>query len=368
MKIKTLLIAGTRPNFIKLAPLYHTMKNDTSFEVSICHTGQHFDANMSDVFWDSLQIPSPTFSLNVRGTNVPDTIGKTIIAINEVVVNNSFDLIVVFGDVNATVAGAITASQNGVKVAHIEAGLRSFDRRMPEEINRMITDKISDYLFVSEQSGMDNLKTEGEQEDKYFLVGNIMIDCLVQTRQYWEAVKLSEIEKEFVAAKPTIATFHRPENVDSANTLEQVINIISTVAQKNKIIFPLHPRTKNNLEKFNLLQQITSNKNILITEPKGYFEFLYLVKNASLVITDSGGIQEESSFLNIPCVTFRNNTERPITIDKGTNILLNINDNDFEQKIEEHIAHRATIATIDIPFWDGKVSERIVHILKEKLS
>ena len=361
---KVLLIAGTRPNFIKLAPLYHKLKNYPKYNIKICHTGQHYDKNMSDVILNALKIPQPDFSLNVTGTNVADTIGKTIIEINNVIVKNPFDLLIVFGDVNATVAGAITGVQNKIKVAHVEAGLRSFDRNMPEEINRIITDHVSDLLFVSEESGMDNLKKEGFDMAKVHFVGNIMIESLLNTKHKWEKINFSKEINQFLELKPVVATFHRPENVDNKINLEKVLLILKEISINKKIIFPIHPRTKAKIKEFQL-EDFFSNKNILFIEPQGYFEFINLISKSQLVITDSGGVQEETSFLNIPCVTFRKNTERPITIKIGTNLLLCIDDNDFKSKINMHIEEMNEREQVQIPLWDNKVSERIINIINQ---
>lgn len=358
-----LLIAGTRPNFIKLAPLYHRLKEDSSFNLKICHTGQHFDKNMSDLIFENLQIPQPDFQLNISGSNVADTIGKTIIEVNNLINSNQFDLIIVFGDVNATVAGAIAGVQNRVKVAHVEAGLRSFDRDMPEEINRVITDHISDILFVTENSGLENLKKEGLDDGKVFFVGNIMIETLINTMPKWQKISFSNNVEEAINTKPIIATFHRPENVDRKENLERVLNVLNQLSKSKKIIFPIHPRTKNRIEQYGL-SNLLNNENIITIEPQGYFEFIKLIFSSSLVVTDSGGVQEETSFLNVPCITFRKNTERPVTNILGTNLLLNINDDDYFERIEKHVHHIESKPKTNIPFWDDKVSERIVEVLK----
>lgn len=358
-----LLIAGTRPNFIKLAPLYHRIKEHNKYSVAICHTGQHFDFNMSDVFWENLELPEPDFKLDIKGDGVVDIIGKTILGLNDVVKNNKFDLVIVFGDVNATVAGAIVAAQSGLKLMHVEAGLRSFDRSMPEEINRVITDHISDYLMVSEQSGIDNLVHEGFNESKYSLVGNIMIESLLKTRTKWENSEIPESVAAFIDRKPAVMTFHRPENVDFEDNLRKVVGIITKVAANYPVIFPIHPRTKARLKQFELLDLLEKNDNIILTEPLSYFSFLNIISKAGLVITDSGGIQEETSFLNIPCVTFRKNTERPITITLGTNILLNIWQDDFFEEIEKHVIDVNNRDHFHYPMWNENVSSRIVEFV-----
>ncbi len=360
-----LLVAGTRPNFIKLAPLYHRIcKEAPSIRPFICHTGQHFDFNMSDIFWQNLELPAPDFQLNIKGNGVADTIGKTILGINEIVQKQRFGLVVVFGDVNATAAGAITGAQSRIPVMHVEAGLRSFDRDMPEEINRVITDHVSDYLMVSEPSGVKNLRNEGFPDSKVQLVGNIMIECLLRTRKYWEEIELPAKIEAAGRSRPVIATFHRPENVDHRANLERIVHILSTFAAERPVIFPIHPRTQSRLEESGLSKIIQSNNNILATEPLSYFSFLKLLSNAGLVITDSGGVQEETSFLNIPCVTFRKNTERPVTTEQGTNLLLSIHAEDFFQRINEHVAALKQRPPVNIAFWDENVSRRIVDFIK----
>lgn len=365
---KILLVAGTRPNFIKLAPLYHRIKQNATFlHPYICHTGQHFDFNMSDIFWENLELPLPDYQLNIKGNGVVDTIGKTILGINEIIQNNKFDLMIVFGDVNATSSGAIVGAQSRIPVMHIEAGLRSFDRDMPEEINRVITDHISDYLMVSEPSGIKNLQREGFDDKKMIMVGNIMIECLLQTKHHWQTIALSKEVEIFYKQRPLVATFHRPENVDDKKSLQRIVDIILGFSAKQPVIFSVHPRTQARLEEYCLLEQLKQQHQILLTEPLSYFEFLKLVSNARLVITDSGGIQEETSFLNIPCVTFRKNTERPVTVELGTNMMMDIWDNNFFDKIQQHIRNVTTRNAVKIPLWDESVSKRIVDFLVKVL-
>ena len=367
MKKKILLIAGTRPNFIKLAPLYHRLSSNPAFDAKICHTGQHFDFNMSDIFWQNLEIPAPDFQLNVKGDGVVDTIGKTLLGVNEVIKNNSFDLAIVFGDVNATAAGALAGAQSGIKVMHVEAGLRSFDRTMPEEVNRVITDHVADWLMVSEESGMTNLKKEGIDANKCRMVGNIMIESLLHTQSKWENIELPGSLAEFAKKNPVVMTFHRPENVDQKKNLERVVKIISTMAAEYPVIFPIHPRTKAKMEQFGLLQVLSQNNNILMTEPLSYFFFLKIVSMSALVITDSGGVQEETSFLHIPCVTFRKNTERPVTVELGSNLMMDIWDDEFEIKIRDHVKLQAKKKRTPIPLWDEKVSQRISEFISSHL-
>ncbi len=360
---KILLIAGTRPNFIKLAPLYHRIKSEGKHQAFICHTGQHFDFNMSDVFWENLEIPEPDFRLDIKGDGVVDIIGKTILGINGVIREHKFDVVVVFGDVNATVAGAIVAAQAGIKLVHVEAGLRSFDRAMPEEINRVITDHISDYLMVSEQSGIDNLVHEGFDESKYYLVGNIMIESLLKTKPKWENSPLPGDIEQVLAGNPAVLTFHRPENVDREDTLKRIVEIITKVSGDYDVIFPVHPRTKSKLAQYGMLQTLEDNHKVLLTEPLSYFSFLNIINKAKVVITDSGGIQEETSFLHVPCITFRKNTERPITLTLGTNALLNIWQEDYFEQITAHVNKINARDHFHYPMWNDTVSARITEII-----
>lgn len=363
-EIKILLVAGTRPNFIKIAPLYHTFIRDPSFNIRLCHTGQHFDRNMSASFWECLELPDPDFDLKISAGNVPDTIGKTIIGINKLLNENTFNLVIVVGDVNATVAGAIAAAQNGIKVMHVESGLRSFDRTMPEEINRVITDHVSDLLMVSETSGLDNLISEGISPDKIHHVGNIMIESLIHTRNHWENLQLPADLGDFIRDPFIAVTFHRPENVDTAVTLSKLIHHLDELSEEYKIIFPVHPRTRHRIGQFDLARQL-ENENILVMEPLGYFEFLKLVSISEFVITDSGGIQEETTYLDKPCITIRKNTERPVTTEAGTNMLLGLNEDDFNGKIRSHLKKVRNRDKQSVPLWDDQVSTRILHIIKK---
>jgi UDP-N-acetylglucosamine 2-epimerase (non-hydrolysing) len=273
--------------------------------------------------------------------------------------------VIVFGDVNATAAGAIAGAQSRIPVMHVEAGLRSFDRDMPEEINRVITDHISDYLMVSESSGIRNLKREGIPDSRVCMIGNIMIECLIRTRKNWEDIQLSKEIRKFYDLKPVVATFHRPENVDNSVTLLRIVDMLGGFSAVQPVVFPIHPRTKSRLEQHGLMEKLQNDPNILITEPLSYFEFLKMVSHSRLVVTDSGGVQEETSFLNIPCVTFRKNTERPVTVELGTNLMMDIRDNDFMVRIENHISglHKKNLAPI--PLWDDQVSQRIVDFIKK---
>jgi len=359
---KIISLVGARPNFIKIAPLHKAFKT-FSKEVThkICHTGQHFDENMSKIFFDELDLPKPDFYLGIGGGTHTGQTARIMIEFEKVLLQEKPDLIIVPGDVNSTLAGALTAAKMGIKIAHVESGLRSFDRSMPEEINRMMTDVLADYLFVSEKSGLDNLSREGINSNKVFFVGNIMIDSLVH---YLPGINASMITKdlELFLKNYILVTFHRPNNVDNKKSLNDIINLLNTISKEKKVVFPIHPRTKGNLEKFGFLKQFT--KNVLLTDPLGYVDFLALAKDAELIITDSGGIQEETTFMGIQCITVRNNTERPVTVDIGTNHLAT--DLGLVKDITFKILNGAKKEGSIPELWDGKTANRVVKIILEK--
>jgi UDP-N-acetylglucosamine 2-epimerase (non-hydrolysing) len=363
--IKILNIVGARPNFMKVAPLHRAFKAFKNIESKIVHTGQHFDKKMSDVFFEQLEMPKPDYFLGIGGGTHTQSTANTMLEFEKIIAIEKPDLVLVVGDVNATLACALVAVKEHIPVVHVEAGLRSGDRKMPEEINRILTDTISDLLFVTEQSGLDNLKNEGVSEDKVFFVGNVMIDSLqfyLKKSQALDTAQSLGLKKDDFL----VMTMHRPANVDTKDGLESILNIIEKVSKHLKVVFPIHPRTKNNLTKFNLDAKLDQIKNIIITEPQGYLEFLNLMGNAKLIITDSGGIQEETTFLKIPCLTFRDSTERPSTIEYGTNQLLaDLNPESVYSKFVEIIEGKTKEGRIP-PLWDGNTAERIATILSAK--
>lgn len=362
--MKVISVVGARPNFIKIAPIHKAFqkyRNEVTHK--ICHTGQHFDRNMSMVFFDDLQLPEPDFYLGVGGGSHAEQTARIMIEFEKVLEKEKPDLIIVPGDVNSTMACSLVASKMGVKIAHVEAGLRSFDREMPEEINRVVTDILSDFLFVTEESGLKNLKNEGIDTSKIHFVGNTMIDSLVH---YLPEIETSPVLRSLnlESSRYILVTFHRPSNVDNSKSLTSLVTFLNNLADKRKVVFPIHPRTRLNLEEFNLKQSVHSD--ILLSEPIGYFDFLALAKDAELIITDSGGIQEETTFLGVQCITVRKNTERPVTVEIGTNHLMGT---DFG-KVEEaaNSVLDGNIKEGEIPeFWDGKAGERIVGVLMERL-
>ncbi|MFA8343478.1 MAG: non-hydrolyzing UDP-N-acetylglucosamine 2-epimerase [Rhodothermaceae bacterium] len=362
---KIISIVGARPNFMKVAPIHKAFQKHTDKIIhKICHTGQHYDEKMSKVFFDELGLPKPDYYLGVQGGSHAIQTANIMVEFEKVVLEEKPDLVLVVGDVNSTIACSLVASKLHIKVAHVEAGLRSFDNEMPEEINRILTDRISDYLFVTEKSGLENLDTEGVSKKKIFFTGNVMIDSLVnQLPKIDESKILSELnvkEEDFA-----LVTLHRPSNVDTEDSLKTITDFLSRLSQKIKIVFPVHPRTKNNLSKYNLLQNL--NGNIIMTDPIGYIDFQALMKNSKVVVTDSGGLQEESTFLGVQCITVRTTTERPVTMDVGTNQLVGV---DFEKalvKSEEVINGYKKAGTVP-ELWDGKAAERITQILVDKLN
>ena len=354
------LVCAARPNFMKIAPLYHALKKERWARPVIVHTGQHYDSNMSGSFFRDLGLPEPDVHLGIgSGTHAEQT-GKVMMSYEKVLQAQQPDLVVVAGDVNSTMAAAIAASKLGISTAHLEAGLRSFDRTMPEEINRLVTDVLADMLWVPSQDAVENLIREGVSPDKVHLVGNIMIDSLEMLR---EKIESQATYKEFGLARGGygIVTLHRPSNVDNAAILNNICEILINIAEKTPLVFPVHPRARLKLAENGLLQAMENARGIFLTDPLDYVHFMNLVFNCSFVITDSGGIQEETSYLGIPCLTLRRNTERPVTITHGTNRLCELGD--LRQRVAGILDGFAQTAE-PIAFWDGNTAGRIVAILR----
>ncbi|MCU0341310.1 MAG: UDP-N-acetylglucosamine 2-epimerase (non-hydrolyzing) [Spirosomaceae bacterium] len=360
--MKILNIVGARPNFMKVAPLHRAFLKRPTIESKIVHTGQHYDAKMSDVFFNQLELPQPHYFLGIGGGSHAQQTAKIMLEFEKVMEAEQPDLVLVVGDVTSTIACALVASKMHVRIAHVEAGLRSGDRRMPEEINRILTDSISDLLFVTEQAGIDNLRREGVPDNKVFMVGNCMIDSLVHYRQ---KAQMLDVMKPLGLSKGdyVLMTMHRPANVDTVEGLSSILQIIEDTSRYRKVLFPIHPRTRNNIERFGLQSQLNAIQNLILTEPQGYLEFLNLMENAALVVTDSGGIQEETTYLQAPCLTFRDSTERPVTVELGTNQLLaDLNPATVHEKVLEILEGRAKKGIVP-PLWDGQAAERIADIL-----
>ncbi|NOY51637.1 MAG: UDP-N-acetylglucosamine 2-epimerase (non-hydrolyzing) [Chlorobi bacterium] len=357
-------VVGARPNFIKIAPVHRAFqKYGKSIEHKICHTGQHFDEKMSKIFFDELLMPKPDFYLGLGGGSHAVQTAKIMMEFEKILIEEKPDLVIVPGDVNSTLAASIVAVKLHIPVAHVESGLRSFDRRMPEEINRILTDEISDYLFVTEKSGLENLEHEGVSKNKVYFVGNVMIDSLIH---FMPVIDKSNVLEELKLRKGEyiLSTFHRPSNVDTKKDLQELIKAINMIASLEKLVFPVHPRTRNNMINFGLFDNI--NENVILLDPIGYIEFLSLTKNAKLVITDSGGIQEETTFLGIQCITVRDSTERPVTSEIGTNHIIGT-DLDKVVASAKHILD-GNIKVGRLPdLWDGKAAERIAELIYKSI-
>lgn len=361
--MKITIVAGARPNFMKISPIIKAIEKLQTAEHPISyrliHTGQHYNANLSDTFFEELEIPKPHKNLNIKsGTQAEQTAG-IMIAFEKELAENRPDFVLVVGDVTSTMACAIVTKKAEISLIHVEAGIRSGDRAMPEEINRMVTDSITDYFFTTSEKATETLMKEGHAKNNIFFVGNVMIDTLlknlnrIEKPAFWDELDLKS--KEFY-----LLTLHRPSNVDEGSSFVELLKSISDHAGEIPIIFPVHPRTEQ------ILKEITNNfKNLHFVEPQGYLNFIYLLKNSKAILTDSGGITEEASLLNVPCITFRDSTERPETCELGTNVLV-ANDKDKISEAFQTLKDSKWKETQEIPLWDGKASERIIErLLKE---
>ena len=359
--MKIINVVGARPNFMKIAPIIDEMRKHSKLNSVLVHTGQHYNKEMSKLFFDDLKLPSPDVYLGVGSASHAEQTAKIMVKFEKVLLKEKPDLVIVVGDVNSTIACALTAVKLFIPVAHIEAGLRSFDRTMPEEINRILTDSISDYLFTTCHDANDNLLKEGISKKKIHFVGNVMIDALLKhinkASQSNILDKLDLIPKSYAAL-----TLHRPSNVDDKKVFVEILTAIEEIQKKIKIMLPIHPRTKKKIAEFKLENRIKKMKNFIIIEALGYLDFLKLMSDSKFVLTDSGGIQEETTILKTPCVTLRNTTERPITVTKGTNVIVG---SDKEKIVKESLKIiRGKEKQGKIPeLWDGKAAERIVKII-----
>ncbi|MBT3776608.1 MAG: UDP-N-acetylglucosamine 2-epimerase (non-hydrolyzing) [Pelagibacteraceae bacterium] len=364
--MKIISVVGARPNFMKVAPIHQLLVEHPVFNPILVHTGQHYDKNMSKVFFDELNLSKPNYYLGVGSDTHASQTAKIMVEFEKILIKEKPDLVIVAGDVNSTIACALVAVKLNIKVAHIESGLRSFDRTMPEEINRILTDSISDYLFVTEKSGLKNLKNEGVSRKKVFHVGNTMIDSIFHFK---DKADQSNILDRFNISRKEFAliTLHRPSNVDDKGSFLQILNALNMIQKKIDIVFPIHPRTKKMFENVVSLQKIVSSPKIHLCEPLGYCDFLKLMKSAVVVLTDSGGIQEETTALKVPCLTLRTSTERPITIEIGTNRLVELTSKKIIESVEEILSNPNFQSAIP-PLWDGNASKRILDILDENLN
>src|SRR5437867_1181426 len=370
--MKVLCVVGARPNFIKAAPVIEALRRYSFITVLLVHTGQHYDRQMSHLFFEELGLQKPDLDLQVGSASHGEQTGLIMIRLEPVLYREKPDLVMVFGDVNSTVAAALCAAKLGIKVAHVEAGLRSFDRTMPEELNRILTDHLSDYLFTTEPSARKNLLREGIAEEKIFFVGNVMVDTLVnhveRARAYHFRERLGLASRSY-----GVLTLHRPSNVDELGTLTTILAAVHELGKEIPIVFPCHPRTRQQLDKTGLKYLATGNgsgdgtkqRPLIVMDPLGYVEFLSLMTDARLVLTDSGGIQEETTVLGIPCLTLRETTERPVTIEQGTNVLVGTS----RERILAAAAKalNGTCSGTRVPeLWDGKAAERIAEILEQQ--
>ena len=358
--MKILHVVGARPNFMKVAPIVREASRHATFEQILVHTGQHYDRNMSDAFFLDLGLPEPDVHLGVGSGSHAEQTARIMTALEPVVLEFRPHWVVVVGDVNSTLAAALVCAKLGVAVAHVEAGLRSFDRTMPEEINRLLTDQIADLLFTTEESANRNLEREGIAREKIRFVGNVMIDSLVHALSAAErSTILAELELD--SSRYAVVTLHRPSNVDDPETLREVLLALARLSAELPVVFPVHPRTRERISSLDM-----PSARFVLTEPLGYVDFLRLTSKAALVVTDSGGLQEETTFLGIPCLTLRPNTERPVTITHGTNRLVAVNRGELNAAAEAALAERRDGKTIERPpLWDGRAAERIVAAFSE---
>jgi UDP-N-acetylglucosamine 2-epimerase (non-hydrolysing) len=363
--LKIVNVVGTRPNLMKIAPLAAEMCHFPDIKPVLVHTGQHYDDNMSKVFFQDLDIPQPDYNLEIGSGSHTWQTAQVMLALEPLLQDLHPDLVLVVGDVNSTLAAALVAAKQRIPLVHVEAGLRSFDRTMPEEINRVVTDALADYLFTTERSANENLRREGIPDSKVFFVGNVMIDTLLRHRKCAEALQMPAR----YSVRPdgyALLTLHRPSNVDMPEVLSGILDALTALQDRLPVLFPVHPRTLKRFEETGLLERAQALPNLRFMEPLGYLEFLGLLAQARLVLTDSGGIQEETTILGVPCLTLRENTERPVTISEGTNELVGTTP-------ERILAATWQVLDGDTKngrcpeLWDGRASERVVRILRERL-
>ena len=360
--MKIINVVGARPNFMKIAPIMRAMKAYRKIKPLLVHTGQHYDANMSGAFFKDLELPKSDIHLEVgSGTHAEQT-ARVMERFEKVLFKEKPNLVLVVGDVNSTLACSLAASKLHIKVAHVEAGLRSFDRRMPEEINRVLTDQMSDLLFTTCKDADRNLAKEGIAQDKVFLVGDVMIDTLLRSMETVDQRPKTK-DRRPRDGEYAVVTLHRPSNVDDKDTFERISMALNKISKSIPIIFPVHPRTRGQIKRFGFEKYY--NGQIKLLEPLGYLDFIKLYPKAKMVLTDSGGIQEETTVLDIPCLTIRENTERPITITQGTNILVGTDEEKIVKEAKKILrGERKRRKTIK--YWDGRAAERIVRVLVEE--
>ena len=361
---KILIVVGTRPNYIKITQFKKVAeaKFNGIFDIKVLHTGQHFDKSMADVFFQQLDI-WPDYFLNIKPASANAQIGEIMVKFEKTIESYQPDIVLVPGDVNSTLAAALTTYKMGIKLGHLESGLRSFDRSMPEEINRILVDEITDYYFITEQSGIDNLVNEGKPKENMHFVGNTMIDTLVA---FEDDILNQKLLSEYNLEKGNyiLMTIHRPATVDNKEGLLELLSLIKSLPSHINMMFPMHPRTLKNIKSFQLEKEFQDVANLVIAQPMDYFSFQNLIHNSALVLTDSGGIQEETTYKQIPCLTLRPNTERPSTIEIGSNTLLNFNQQSILKLV--HAVFSGTYKKGQVPkLWDGNATERVLNVIKD---
>lgn len=382
LRNKVMHIVGARPNFVKVAPVLGEMRKFHQFDPVLVHTGQHYDYTMSKAFFENLELPQPDIYLGVGSGSHAEQTARIMVEFEKVCIKEKPELVLVYGDVNSTLACTIVATKLSIPVAHVEAGLRSFDRSMPEEINRLVTDSLADYLFTTCEDANTNLRHEGIPEEKIFFVGNVMIDTLLEFR---EKAGQSDILRRLGLLKKSAGsdyqqpadyatlTLHRPSNVDDKECLQHILEAIKVISSEIPVIFPIHPRTKKQIDRFNLanylhdisnpnLQFVPIERGIYSIDPLSYLDFIHLVANSKFVLTDSGGLQEETTVLGVPCLTLRENTERPVTVVEGTNVIVGTEKTRIISESLKIVEGRGKKGKRP-KFWDGKTSERIIRIL-----
>ncbi|HZO90073.1 MAG TPA: UDP-N-acetylglucosamine 2-epimerase (non-hydrolyzing), partial [Chthonomonadaceae bacterium] len=364
--MKLTCVVGARPNFMKVAPILAAANQRPHLNCRLVHTGQHYDQRMSTLFFTELGLPEPDVYLGVGSGNPAAQTARIMLAFDQALDTHPADLVLVVGDVTSTLACALTALKRGLPLAHVEAGLRSGDRTMPEEINRILTDQMADYLLITERSAQENLLREGIAQERIHFVGNVMIDTLLRHR---EQARKSDILSRLGLSPGAYAvcTLHRPSNVDTLSAAENTLQALEVLAERLPVVLPLHPRTQSKLERFGLLERLLGFPRLCVTEPLGYLEFLALLDQAQLVFTDSGGIQEETTVLGVPCLTFRENTERPVTITEGTNRLVGRDPCAVAAAVEAVLEGKHPGGRIP-ELWDGQAAERILDVLERHAS
>ena len=360
-------IVGARPNFMKVAPVMRALNSYKAVKQCLIHTGQHYDDNMSKVFFEELELPRPDINLEVGSDSHARQTAEVMIRLEPEILERKPELVLVYGDINSTIAAALVCAKLGVPLGHVEAGLRSFDRSMPEEINRLLTDQVADFLFTPSLDGNKNLLREGISKNKIHFVGNVMIDTLVnllpKAKKKWEdsnfLSKILRLDSDIIRNQYGLVTLHRPSNVDETNVLISIVNTLDDISSSLPLIFPIHPRTCKQLESQGFKKK---NQQLYLVDPLSYLDFLALQCHAKVVITDSGGIQEETTYLGIPCLTLRKNTERPITVTKGTNVVIGQDMDRLKREIKKVLNGRIKKGKVP-PLWDGRASERIAQIV-----